>query len=202
MSRNRRVRRGRSMRLVHDPEVWQQRLAALPLAAMRPRRDGVRRGHQNRAASDSQRRARSRSSKAAPRSPRWRSRARCSASSPRCSTSRTAPTCARSKPRSFTSPMPQRCSGRGSGRASLRHHDAGAPARRRQPMFLELKNQLAAGEPPGLIDATARQDRRTAQRHRHRLHPRRRGGFGLSVYVAPEDGLKRSGNPSYVREDA
>ena len=47
-------------------------------------------------------------------------------------------------------------------------------------MFLELKSQLASGPDR----RHARQDRRAAQRHRHRLHPRRCRLFGLSVYVS------------------
>jgi hypothetical protein len=146
------------MGLAHDPEVWRARLAALPLATYEAGEtvfaEGTKTGRLLILKSGAVAIVKG-DTEIATRSP---NPARCSASCRRCSTSRTVPTCARWKRRSFTAMnAPLGPVDRGSCQPREQYYVTMMLARRldgANQMFLELKNQLATGEPPGLIDAT------------------------------------------------
>ena len=99
------------MSLVHDPEVWQQRLAALPVARYEADQavfaEGTKTGKLLILKEGAVAIVKGGIEIATVAEP-----GAVFGELPRCSTSRTAPTCARSKRPSFTSPMPQRCSAR------------------------------------------------------------------------------------------
>jgi CRP-like cAMP-binding protein len=59
-----------------------------------------------------------------------------------------------------------------------------AASRRRQSDVPRAEEPARLRRAAGPDRRNARQDRRIAQRHRHRLHPRRRRGFGVSIYVS------------------
>ena len=143
-------KRGRAMPLIHDAETWQTRLAALPLKSYGAGQTVFTEGSKTGQLSFSKA-VRSASSRAAPRSRRWRNPARSSASFPRSWISRTPRMCAPWSPRSFTSPTPLHC-WRKICCAPLRGDDPGAARNSANRALLDLKSELHAGRPAGLID--------------------------------------------------
>ena len=167
---------------IHDAELWQTRLAALPLESYEAGEtvfaEGTKTGRllilQKRLGEHRQKRRRDRHGCQTRRRVRRTFGAARRTAQCRCACAGNVGISCRGR---------RRVSGARPGGAALCDGGPGAAHGIANRAFFELKQQLAAGEPQGLIDATLDKMEGVARRHRQRLHPRRRRVFRLPVRV-------------------